>query len=783
MALTQDITNTASTSIPSPPASPLLTRASESEPTPAIEEPARKRRRKGQAIRDQTDEEVWNLTDAEILEAEQQSWSSDVYNHYDASLTRLNKSRSFRIVFKCKYRDHKHSDQYRERMNNTGTGNLNKTAKSCDKRNHRPEPIEMKTTTAYTEDRHRALIAIRSAQSKRPFHMVEDPYYVEEVELLRPGTKLPSSDTVAKDIQRLYQVLSGRVQDYFQKRDREIHAVVDGWTAPIAESYLGVEIVWEDKGKIWTATLEFVRLTEKHEGKYLAEQFASTMKRYGLDKFLHVLMMDNAGNCNTTARFLPNFIPNHRGVLARGRCFDHIIQLAAKVTISFFFKQPKKKKTIKVTKSSARHAGSQAQPDELEEIVVGADEVGVDAEDLEIADVLGDEEDAVDPGKEAHDTAVSNSIRDIVIREMAREGVAILQSEQNVALKVFPKIAGLAKKIHDSRTLGAAFAKACSETPELTTEHAAISRRNATRWGSEKRCLSTYRALRPAVNKLLEDKDLKLGSYKLNSLQDRMAKELELILKAYDEVAHIFEVKGRALVIDILPAFESLEHVLKGLSNYTSHLAVSRVAARAGYRMIQKYYSIIDECEAYRISIVLCPDRKLSFFERELHWTEAQINDLRSLVIRRFDESYAPPAPALAMQIQTEANSDSDDPLKMFQRPSMSHNVYEGGEDDIRTYLAKPLTETNDIIGYWTEKLDQTPYLAKYALSFCSAPATSADSERSFSEGRHQISWNQTSMSSQAFRAKMSVGSWSRAPFFSLEDAVTAIANHSAPLR
>jgi hypothetical protein len=91
--------------------------------------------------------------------------------------------------------------------------------------------------------------------------------------------------------------------------------------------------------------------------------------------------------------------------------------------------------------------------------------------------------------------------------------------------------------------------------------------------------------------------------------------------------------------------------------------------------------------------------------------------------------------------------------------------------------------ETEDVISYWTERLEKTPYLARFALSFCSAPATSSDSERSFSEGRHQINWNQMSMSFQAFRAQMSVGSWSKAPFFSIDDVIEAIESESASLR
>ncbi|KAK7021592.1 hypothetical protein R3P38DRAFT_2527326, partial [Favolaschia claudopus] len=61
--------------------------------------------------------------------------------------------------------------------------------------------------------------------------------------------------------------------------------------------------------------------------------------------------------------------------------------------------------------------------------------------------------------------------------------------------------------------------------------------------------------------------------------------------------------------------------------------------------------------------------------------------------------------------------------------------------------------------------------------------ATSVDSERAFSEGRNQIAWNQHSMSSQAFRAQMSLASWSDAPFFDLQATVAALNRQIRPLR
>ena len=69
--------------------------------------------------------------------------------------------------------------------------------------------------------------------------------------------------------------------------------------------------------------------------------------------------MDNAGNNNVLARYLPVLIPSYQGMAARGRCFPHIINLLAKVCVTgilhypglnkhsdiyiLLFRQPKKK--------------------------------------------------------------------------------------------------------------------------------------------------------------------------------------------------------------------------------------------------------------------------------------------------------------------------------------------------------------------------------------------------------------------------------------------------------
>ncbi|KAG1719942.1 uncharacterized protein EDB91DRAFT_1065166, partial [Suillus paluster] len=76
------------------------------------------------------------------------------------------------------------------------------------------------------------------------------------------------------------------------------------------------------------------RLTQSHTGSYLARVTADCLKRFGLEKKLHTLTMDNASNCDATAEHLVTLIDGFRGKLSRSRCFPHTVNLIAKVRVS-----------------------------------------------------------------------------------------------------------------------------------------------------------------------------------------------------------------------------------------------------------------------------------------------------------------------------------------------------------------------------------------------------------------------------------------------------------------
>jgi hypothetical protein len=103
-----------------------------------------------------------------------------------------------------------------------GTSNLTKSAQFCDARRGivDVEGIAVSPTVGpYTEARHRAIIALRCATSTRSAHMVTDKYYQKEVQLLRPGTSLPSEHTVSRDMKALHLALAKEGKAYFMVCD------------------------------------------------------------------------------------------------------------------------------------------------------------------------------------------------------------------------------------------------------------------------------------------------------------------------------------------------------------------------------------------------------------------------------------------------------------------------------------------------------------------------------------------------------------------------------------
>jgi len=125
------------------------------------------------------------------------TWRSEVYDHYNVSLrrnfTETDEPHSMTLLFTCKTHPHHHTSVRTRQRGKTGDGtsNLQKDVDTCLRKQGRKCPKPAAAAIPYSQAAHRALIALRCAKNTRPINSVLDEDYQREVEMLRPGTKLP----------------------------------------------------------------------------------------------------------------------------------------------------------------------------------------------------------------------------------------------------------------------------------------------------------------------------------------------------------------------------------------------------------------------------------------------------------------------------------------------------------------------------------------------------------------------------------------------------------------
>ncbi|KAF5345254.1 hypothetical protein D9756_011425 [Leucocoprinus leucothites] len=498
--------------------------------------------------------------------------------------------------------------------------------------------------------------------------------------------------------------MSGGVRKYFQDLDQALHIVLDGWTAPIIASYLGLVVVWYDKGEIHRTILEFICLKQSHTGEYLAEEVAACLKQFGLQHLLFSVTMDNAANCDKLAVHLPTYIPIFRGPKMHVRCIAHILNLIAKAFMSFFFKKSAKK-TNAILKDGALVV------EERETVLDNVVAEEMDEDD----DVLVD-----DDGHGAFNHATARSLHDQAILLMQNEGFTISAHELQMAQQIMPRVAGLARRINESPKLHEQFEDLVISHPDHGGQKRALPRRVPTCWNSDQACLRAHIDFRDKWE---------------------LAEDLAEALELFEEPTWQFSQKGVPLIVDVLPMLLELKLSMQAIRDSDTDddpaHDITRIAAQAVILVIDKYTIFTEDCEIYYISIVMCPDRKLQWFKSALEFMTQHVKKIKDMVVEHWK--------ALYVSGDDESQLVDSEPVKgkknrfkvTLKAAKMNYPV-----DHILIYLdelAIPSTDIQAAGGYmkwWYTSSSARKSVAKMAMDYCSAPASSVDAERAFSVGR-----------------------------------------------
>ncbi|KAJ6545063.1 hypothetical protein DFH09DRAFT_1509464, partial [Mycena vulgaris] len=345
--------------------------------------------------------------------------------------------------------------------------------------------------------------------------------------------------------------------------------------------------------------------------------------------------MDNASNCDTTSDCLPEHIPTYRGTLSRTRCFPHTVNLIAKAFIAFFFKQPKKKAKVTVAPGKRKRNRNTAAPDPPPII-----EPEEERDDPIISEVAVDEEGIMDEGKAAHDDATIRSVhKQAILTAESEFFLHMTVAEEAQALTLSPRpVAGLARRVHDSATLQGKFEKLVEANSVGSGQKIALDRRVPTRWNSDLACLVAHVQFERPVKQLTQDN---LEEYALTPEQWVLAKQLCQALAVFEDITLLFSQAEVPLVYEVIPMLEALEDELTNMRNDAALPAVIRIAAIAALLVVGKYYALSDDTDVYRIAIIMCPDKKLEWFQTNPGWRPEDRLEADRVVRHRWAETYA----------------------------------------------------------------------------------------------------------------------------------------------
>ncbi|KAF8151169.1 hypothetical protein K438DRAFT_1623955, partial [Mycena galopus ATCC 62051] len=304
--------------------------------------------------------------------------------------------------------------------------------------------------------------------------------------------------------------------------------------------------------------------------------------------------------------------------------------------ISFFFKEPKKKTQVKTTPGKRKRN----QPAPVVAPVVQPTE---EREELIVEDVEVDEAGVMDEGKAEFDAATIRSVKGQAIAQAERDYLLHMTvQEETEALLLFPKVAGLARRVHDSGTLQDKFEKLVAANSSHG-QKVALDRRVPTRWNSDLACLAAHVAFETPVKQLTSDG---LSEYALTPEQWKLAKQLCEVLIIFEDITKLFSRAEVPLIYEVIPMLEDLEDQLTNMSIDASLPTVIRIASIAALIVVGKYYALTDDTEVYRIAMIMCPDKKLEWFNKNPGWRPEDRREADRIVRNRWTETYARKQPA-----------------------------------------------------------------------------------------------------------------------------------------
>ncbi|KDR68985.1 hypothetical protein GALMADRAFT_1352965 [Galerina marginata CBS 339.88] len=183
----------------------------------------------------------------------------------------------------------------------------------------------------------------------------------------------------------------------------------------------------------------------------------------------------------------------------------------------------------------------------------------------------------------------------------------------------------------------------------------------------------------------------------------------------------------------MIPAIYRIDKdfTVKTQAGSATHSAI-RHALTLAKKALNRYYSLTDESEAYRMAMVLHPQHQLDYFHRA-GWMLEWIGTADTLVRDEFNQSYK--NRALGGEDNNDKNGASSEKSGSENHTKESKNIFDNllaykhtsksksVADELQLYLSTPTQNAAQPFLWWYEKRHAYPHLHRMALDYLSIPA------------------------------------------------------------
>ncbi|KAE8238612.1 hypothetical protein A4X13_0g8442 [Tilletia indica] len=635
------------------------------------------------------------------------------------------------------------------------------------------------------------------SESARPISILEDRGFKNWLPESRRDL-VPARQTTSKDIHATYTAMQPVIKERLASIPGCIHIALDAWSSSNGHSFLGIIGCWQDDGVVQRRVLDMIVLTERHTADNLAKHVASAARRLGIEDKLWCIVGDNASVNNKMMELLGRdpSLPRFEGESTQIRCMAHVLNLVSEAILRPFNKSLTKKGDSTLTDNDIdEEAGEDwSSDDELDE---GDGSDKEDDDDEGLGDLTDQDERAI--SRSLHPAMTEDTVNDnLISAALKSRGVAYpsqmsgsssstpvtsgspspatspeLRVENGTVGVQIKQLAWFARKLRYNTRLRHSFEETCAnyECKEPYT----LIRDVATRWNSTFEMVQRALQLWDAIV-CWQELNIKLIPAKFRIKRSHKG--------AYEQIVKLLTPLHRATLklsqskvstmAEVIGVFEELDVTLRRFEEDEGKPDVWREAARRGNAVAATYYGLADASDIYYLAVLLHPNLRKPFM-RQQNWEQEWIDKAESVLRRTYDAYYqsAPEEPESQPQ-STGRSTSTEAPEETYMQQQMrllsERQAAQPISDPIKDWCDGhvPTDKKGKLVNalsWWNEQSrrgNDMSGLASLALDVFSAPSTSVDVERLFSQAGHHITPLRHRMKAIKLGQLVTVGAWFR---------------------